>query len=425
MIEITNKILWGVATAFIIWAGIYFSFKLKFIQFDLKKIIKYTFKKETKKGLNSFSTLMLTLAGKIGVGSIAGVALAIYIGGLGTIFWMWVIALISAANTYAETYVGIVYNEIDEENIFKGGPSYYIKNGLKKNILAYICAIIIIGCYLFGFIPIQANTITKSINEIAYINPTIIGLILCFFSAIIIFGGIKKISKAANKIVPLMTLLYLIIAIYIIVNNINIIPDIFISIFKSAFNTKAFTTGFITTLIIGIQRGIFANESGLGTGSIASSTINTNEPYKAGYVQMLGIYIATFLICTSTAIIIATSDYSNINFYDVNGIEITQYAFNYHLGIFGNILIIISIILFAFSTILTGYYYIESNLKFFNNNISNTKLFIAKLITLIFLFIGCIISSKKLWNIVDILIAILAIINIYSLLKLKNKIKKD
>lgn len=425
MIEITNKILWGVATAFIIWAGIYFSFKLKFIQFDLKKIIKYTFKKENKKGLNSFSTLMLTLAGKIGVGSIAGVALAIYIGGLGTIFWMWVIALISAANTYAETYVGIVYNEIDEENIFKGGPSYYIKNGLKKNILAYICAIIIIGCYLFGFIPIQANTITKSINEIAYINPTIIGLILCFFSAIIIFGGIKKISKAANKIVPLMTLLYLIIAIYIIVNNINIIPDIFISIFKSAFNTKAFTTGFITTLIIGIQRGIFANESGLGTGSIASSTINTNEPYKAGYVQMLGIYIATFLICTSTAIIIATSDYSNINFYDVNGIEITQYAFNYHLGIFGNILIIISIILFAFSTILTGYYYIESNLKFFNNNISNTKLFIAKIITLIFLFIGCIISSKKLWNIVDILIAILAIINIYSLLKLKDKIKKN
>lgn len=425
MIEITNKILWGVATAFIIWAGIYFSFKLKFIQFDLKKISKYTFKKENKKGLNSFSTLMLTLAGKIGVGSIAGVALAIYIGGLGTIFWMWFIALISAANTYAETYVGIVYNEIDEENIFKGGPSYYIKNGLKKNILAYICAIIIIGCYLFGFIPIQANTITKSINEIAYINPTFIGLILCFFSAIIIFGGIKKISKAANKIVPLMTLLYLIIAIYIIVNNINIIPDIFISIFKSAFNTKAFTTGFITTLIIGIQRGIFANESGLGTGSIASSTINTNEPYKAGYVQMLGIYIATFLICTSTAIIIATSDYSNINFYDVNGIEITQYAFNYHLGIFGNILIIISIILFAFSTILTGYYYIESNLKFFNNNISNTKLFIAKIITLIFLFIGCIISSKKLWNIVDILIAILAIINIYSLLKLKDKIKKN
>lgn len=425
MIEITNKILWGVATAFIIWAGIYFSFKLKFIQFDLKKIIKYTFKKENKKGLNSFSTLMLTLAGKIGVGSIAGVALAIYIGGLGTIFWMWVIALISAANTYAETYVGIVYNEIDEENIFKGGPSYYIKNGLKKNILAYICAIIIISCYLFGFIPIQANTITKSINEITYINPTIIGIILCFFSAIIIFGGIKKISKAANKIVPLMTLLYLIIAIYIIVNNINIIPDIFISIFKSAFNIKSFTTGFITTLIIGIQRGIFANESGLGTGSIASSTINTNESYKAGYVQMLGIYIATFLICTSTAIIIATSDYSSINFFDVNGIEITQYAFNYHLGIFGNILIIISIILFAFSTILTGYYYIESNLKFFNNNISNTKLFIAKIVTLIFLFIGCIISSKKLWNIVDILIAILAIINIYSLLKLKDKIKKN
>lgn len=425
MIVVINKLLWAIASSLIIISGIYFSFKLKFVQLNIKKILSYTFKSNINtNGLSPFSTLMLTLAGKIGVGSIAGVALAIYIGGPGTIFWMWIMALISASNTFIETYIGIIYKEKDENNIYKGGPSYYIKNGLNKKKLAIFCAILIIVCYLIGFIPIQANTITKSINEIVHINPIIIGIILCSFSAICIFGGIKQISHVSNKIVPIMTLLYLMVAILIIIKNINMMPSILLKIIKDAFKFKPFFTGFMTTLVIGIQRGIFANESGLGTGSIASSTTSDNNPIKAGYVQMLGIYITTLLICTSTVFIIMTSDYNTMNFTDVNGIEITQYAFYYHLGTLGNILIFISILLFAFSTILTGYYYIESNLKFLKSKINHKQLFILKIITLLFLFIGCIISSRKLWDIVDCLISLLAIINIYSLLKLRNKIKK-
>lgn len=424
MIVLTNKLLWAIASALIIISGIYFTLKLKFIQLNIKDILSSTFKKnKNKKGISPFSTLMLTLAGKIGVGSIAGVALAIYIGGPGTIFWMWIMALISASNTFAETYVGIIYKEKDEGNIYKGGPSYYIKNGLNKKKLAIFSAILIILCYLIGFIPIQANTITKSINEFMTINPIIIGLILCGISAFIIFGGIEKISKAANKIVPTMTFLYLLVAITIIIKNITIIPNILLMILKDAFNFKPFFTGFMTTLIIGIQRGIFANESGLGTGSIASSTTSDNSPIKTGYVQMLGIYITTLLICTSTALIIMTSNYNTINFTDINGIEITQYAFTYHLGSIGNIIIFLSILFFAFSTVLTGYYYIESNLKFFKPKIKPRQLIILKIITIIFLFIGCIISSTSLWDIVDCLVAMLAIINIYALLKLRHKIK--
>ncbi len=424
MIILTNKLLWAVASALIIISGIYFSLKFKFIQLNIKKILTSTFKRDkNSKGLSPLSTLMLTLAGKIGVGSIAGVALAIYIGGPGTIFWMWVMALISASNTFAETYIGIIYKEKDEANIYKGGPSYYIKNGLNKKNLAIFCAILIIICYLVGFIPIQANTITKSINEIISINPIIIGIILCSISALIIFGGIEKISNASNKIVPTMTLLYLLVAGIIVIKNITMIPNILLTILKDAFNFKPFFTGFMSTLIIGIQRGIFANESGLGTGSIASSTTSDNNPLKTGYVQMLGIYITTLLICTSTALIIMTSNYSLINFTDINGIEITQYAFTYHLGNIGNIIIFISILFFAFSTILTGYYYIESNLKFFKSKISHKQLNIVKIITIIFLFIGCIISSEQLWDIVDCLVAMLAIINIYALVKLRHKIK--
>lgn len=424
MIILTNKLLWAVASALIIISGIYFSLKFKFIQLNVKKILTSTFISDKKsKGLSPLSTLMLTLAGKIGVGSIAGVALAIYIGGPGTIFWMWVMALISASNTFAETYIGILYKEKDEDNIYKGGPSYYIKNGLNKKNLAIFCAILIIICYLVGFIPIQANTITKSINEIMTINPIIIGIILCSFSALIIFGGIKKISNVSNKIVPAMTLLYLLVAGIIVIKNITMIPNILLTILKDAFNFKPFFTGFMSTLIIGIQRGIFANESGLGTGSIASSATSDSDPIKTGYVQMLGIYITTLLICTSTALIIMTSNYNMINFTDINGIEITQYAFTYHLGNIGNIIIFISILFFAFSTILTGYYYIESNLKFFKSKINHKQLIIIKIITIIFLFIGCIISSEQLWDIVDCLVAMLAIINIYALVKLRHKIK--
>lgn len=424
MIILTNKILWAIASSFIIISGIYFSLKFKFIQLNIKKILTSTFIRNKKsKGLSPLSTLMLTLAGKIGVGSIAGVALAIYIGGPGTIFWMWIMALVSASNTFVETYIGILYKEKDEDNIYKGGPSYYIKNGLNKKNLAIFCALLIIICYLVGFIPIQANTITKSINEIITINPIIIGLILCSLSAFIIFGGIKKISNVSNKIVPAMTFLYLLVAGIIVIKNITIIPNILLTIISDAFNFKPFFTGFISTLIIGIQRGIFANESGLGTGSIASSATSDSDPIKTGYVQMLGIYITTLLICTSTALIIMTSNYNIVNFADINGIEITQYAFTYHLGNIGNIIIFISILFFAFSTILTGYYYIESNLKFFKAKISHKQLIIVKIITIIFLFIGCIISSERLWDIVDCLVAMLSIINIYALVKLHHKIK--
>lgn len=424
MIVLTNKLLWAIASALIIISGIYFTLKLKFIQLNIKNILSSTLKKnKDTKGLSPLSTLMLTLAGKIGVGSIAGVALAIYIGGPGTIFWMWVMALISASNTFAETYIGILYKEKDEDNIYKGGPSYYIKNGLNKKNLAIFCAILIIICYLVGFIPIQANTITKSINEIITINPIIIGLVLCSFSAFIIFGGIKKISNVSNKLVPAMTFLYLLVAGIIVIKNITLIPNILLTIISDAFNFKPFFAGFMSTLIIGIQRGIFANESGLGTGSIASSATSDSNPIKTGYVQMLGIYITTLLICTSTALIIMTSNYNTINFTDINGIEITQYAFTYHLGNIGNIIIFISILFFAFSTILTGYYYIESNLKFFKAKISHKQLIIVKIITIIFLFIGCLISSEQLWDIVDCLVAMLAIINIYTLIKLRHKIK--
>ena len=425
MLETINKISWAIATIFIVFSGLYFTFKLKGVQFRFKKMFKSLFKNDETSGIKSYQTLMMVLAGRIGVGSIAGVALAIYLGGIGSIFWMWIIAFIGASNSFVETALGIMYKEKDEGNIYKGGPSYYIKKGLNNKFLGGLYAIIVIFSYVGGFLSIQSNTITKSINQITTVSPVIIGIIISIVTAFIIFGGIKRIANTASKIVPFMTIGYVLIAIYICIVNIDTIPNIFLSIIKDAFNLKPFLGGFLGTLVIGVQRGIFSNEAGLGTGAIASSTVETTDASSQGYLQMIGVYITTLIICTSTAVIILTSPYQNLILNDVNGIEITQYAFTYHLGNIGNYLVFISIILFSFTTILTGYYDGESSLKYFFKKPKKRYILYLKLGTIIILFMGCMISSTTIWAFVDILVAIEAIINIYALIMLRKDVEKE
>lgn len=427
--NILNKLdsfIWIVAAIVILISGLYFSFNLKFVQFKFGKMFRSLKEKGvSKNSISPKEALMMVLAGRVGVGSIAGVALAIYTGGLGAIFWMWISTFFSITNCFGETVLGIKYKEKDEENINKGGPSYYIRKGLKKRFLAYLYAILIIICYVGGFISIQANTITKSTIEIFSLSPIIIAIVLSLIIFVIIFGGVKKISNVTSKIVPFMIILYVMTGILILFKNIGEIPLILTKIIKSAFNAKSVTGGFLGTFIIGLQRGVFSNEAGMGTGSIASSVVETNEAAKQGYLQMLGVYITTTLICTATAIIIITSNYQTLHLIDLNGIEITQYAFKYHLGNFGNLIVFISIIMFAFSTILTGYYYSESSFKAIFYKVSKKQTLFLKLLIIIVTFVGCLTSASLLWTIVDILAALLVIINVYALLKLRGEIKEE
>ena len=410
MLKIMDSILWAIATTLMVYSGIYFTCKLKFVQFNFKEMFRNIIKKEND-SISPFESLMMVLGGRIGVGSIAGIALAIYLGGIGSIFWMWIIGFISAANSFAETTLGVKYQEKDN-NLYKGGPSYYIKNGLNNKKLGKLYAFIIVISQVFGFLSIQANTITNSIN----INPVISGLIITLISFIIINKSTKQLFKISSKLVPIMTLIYILASIFIIINNIDQIPNLFKSIIFEAFNFKSLGFGVLSSFIVGIQRGIFSNEAGLGTGAIAASTVKTKFPANQGYVQILGIYITTFLVCTATSLVILTSD---INFLgnNLNGIEITQNAFIYHLGNIGNIIVILSIILFAFSTILAGFYDAESNLKYLTNKTNYLKIVIC-----IVLFISSIIPAKTIWEIVNILTAILAIINIYAIIKLKKDV---
>lgn len=420
MIVIINKILWGIATIFLIGSGLYFTFKLKFIQFKFREMF-HGFKGKEKGKISPFQTLMMATAARIGVGSLAGVALAIYVGGLGTIFWLWISALITAPNAFVESCLGVIYREKDGE-YYKGGPAYYIDKGLGKKRLAKIYALLIIAAYILGFLTIQANTITKSLTTKIPFSPLVIGIIIAIFSGAIIIKGVKGIAEATGKLVPIMGLGYLLISLWIIFNNLSAIPTIFLQIIKEAFNFKAFGVGVLTSFIIGVQRGIFSSEAGLGSGAIASATSDTNNPVGQGLIQILGIYFTSLVVCTSTAFIILTSNYQNLVLTDVNGIEITQYALQYHLGSWGEWVLIAAIVLFAFSTIITGYYYGESNLEYLYPKTNKKHLLLLKIGTLLLLVYGSIASADFLWKLIDIFVALMAIINIYALIGMRKDI---
>lgn len=414
-----NKILWTIAIVIIFINSIYFSIKLKFPQLKIFVMLKTIFTKEQDENISAKDSLIISLASKIGAGSLAGISFAIYYGGIGTIFWMWITSFFVSINCYLENILSTLYKEQDGI-YYKGGPAYYIKNGLNKNKLSVIYSILAICAYIFGFLAIQNNTITTLVTDMFDVNKILIALIITFISAIAIVKGIKTISSICNKIVPIMTIIYLLLGLIVIFTNIDKIPLLLINIVKSAFTSNAINGGVIYTLIIGIQKGIFANEAGVGTSAISSGA-NSNKNYqKQGYMGIIETYFISLFITTITAFIIILSQYNAIDLININGIEITKMAFLDHFGYFGEIILLIILILFSFSTIITGYYYGESNLKILTKKCILIKT--LKMVTIVSIFMGGILSSLFVWEIVDLFIALLAIINIYAIYKLKNVI---
>lgn len=419
-IKTINDVLWFFVVIIILINSIYFSVKLKFPQFRIFKMFKMLKSKETSNGLSSFDTLFMSLAAKIGVGSLSGVSFAIYYGGIGTLFWMFIFSFFISINSYLENYLSVKY-KIKDSIYYKGGPAYYIKYGLKNNKLSYIYAIVLIFTFLFGFLTIQNNTITKYVNLSYQTSVVIVSLIVTLLSFYFILRGLKSISNFCNKIVPIMSIIYIIIGIIVFIINYDRFGEFILSVFYDAFNYKSFISGFISTFIIGIKKSIFSSEAGLGTGGISSATSSCNNPKKLGYIGIIGTYFINIVITFLTGFIVYFSDYKNLVIENINGIEITYHAFFFHLQNFGEIILLLLIIMFAFSSIITGYYYLESNFKLFTS--SNILIFLLKIITVIVLFIGGILSSSIIWNIIDICVGLLSLINIYAIFNLRHEIE--
>ncbi|MCL2383345.1 MAG: alanine:cation symporter family protein [Oscillospiraceae bacterium] len=420
MLELLIQALWIVASIMIFMGGIYFSFKLRFLHLNFVKMWKAISKKPNKKdSISAFQSLTMSLAGRIGVGSLSGIALAIYLGGPGVLFWIWMTSILCAIMAFAESVLAVVFRRKDSGNIYRGGPFYYIKDGMGNKKLAVIYAAIIIVSFIGGFLTVQVNTVSRSINDIANINPIIIGVTIAAITGVTIFGGVKKIANVTEKLIPIVTFFYLAVCAYIIFSNIPMIRPVFNLVLDSAFNFRSFGAGVISTLLIGMQKGIFSSEVGLGTGSIAAATADTETAVDNGFVQVFGIHIENILFATITTFVVCMSSYASLVIGDPNGIEITLYAFKYHIGAIGPILITITITLFALATVLAGYYYGESSLKFIKKT-SKADIMILKLITMISIVIGSVMSSSVIWTLVNVLVGILAIINTYALFKLKD-----
>ncbi len=425
MLNFLISILWLIATIMIFVCGIYFSFRLGWIHLNFKEMINaIKSKKDNENGISLFQSLTMSLAGRIGVGSLSGIALAIYLGGPGVIFWIWLTSIFCSTNAFAESVLAVVFRKKDSQKIYRGGPFYYIQDGVGNKKMAWLYAILILIAYIGGFMTIQINTVTKSITSIMPVLPLLIGGILATIAGVTILGGVKKIANTTSKLVPAMTIFYIIVCVYIIIKNNVMIPGIISNIFESAFNFRTCGVGILSTMLIGMQKGIFSSEVGLGTGSIAAVTADSDSPAKNGLVQIFEIHFENIIIATITAFVVCMFDYNNLIIADPNGIEITLEAFRYHLGSWGSVFVTIIITLFGLATVLTGYYYGESSLKFLKKT-NKSDIFILKLITVILIFSGSVMSSSILWNITDVLVGLLAIINIYAIYSLRDIVVEE
>lgn len=404
------SIVWYIASVIIMYSSAKFSFKYRFKQIRIREFIR-AIKSKSKNKISPLSSLSISLAAKIGVGSLSGVALAIYYGGLGSIFWLIVISLIVSINTYVECILGIKYRD-KVNGKYVGGPSYYIRKCLGNKKLSIIYSILVIIAYSGLFLSVQSNTIVASLS---YFNiKSIYVMVFLFISTlIVILKGELGVARVNSKLVPGMIVAYALMGGYIVVIKHDMIFSLILQVIKEAFNIRSI----IPVFLIGMQRAIFITESSLGTSAISASLCD-NEGNNQAMLEVLGIHITTFIVALTTFLIIATSNYSALNLENINGIELVIMAFNYHFGAIGSLNLSLITVLFAFSTIISSYYFGESNLE---NITSNKKVkIIFKVVFMIVLVVSCYIRAEILWNLTDYLIAILVIINVVSILKIEK-----
>ncbi|CEI72411.1 alanine/glycine:cation symporter family protein [Romboutsia hominis] len=419
-----NSFIWGPPLLILlVGTGILFTFKLGFLQITkLPTALKLIFKSENNGSgdISSFSALCTALAATVGTGNIVGVATALKIGGPGALFWMWVAAFFGMATKYAEGVLAIKYRTKNEKNEISGGPMYYIVNGMgsKYKPLAIFFAISGILVALLGIGTFtQVNSITDSINGSFGINPKITGIILTLIVALVIFGGIKNISKVASTVVPFMSFVYILMCFLIILGSFNKIPSTFILILKSAFTPTSSIGGFMGASVSmairnGIARGVFSNESGLGSAPIAAAAAKTNHPAEQGLISMTGTFIDSLIICSLTGFSLILS---GVWKGDLNGALMTQSAFESVLPHIGPLFLTISLSLFAFTTILGWCYYGERCFEF----LFGIKFISAyRVVFVLMILIGSFLKLEMVWIIADIVNALMAIPNLIALIYL-------
>jgi len=428
--DVLNNLIWGNILIYLLPVlGLFFTISSRFVQFryffKMFNILRDT--ASNKDGhISSFQALMLSVAGRVGGGNIAGVAVAITLGGPGSVFWMWVIGLIGMSTSFFECSLAQLYKEKDGEDscVYRGGPAYYVTKALGQRWLGIIISVLLLFTFGFAFNATQSFIIASSFESSFDVPTWITGIVLTVIFGLAIFGGIKRITKFSEVVVPVMALGYLLIAVVVIALNLEKIPGLISLIVTEAFTPSTAISGGIGAVILqGAKRGMFSNEAGLGSAPNVAAVAYVAHPVQQGIVQSFSVFIDTIILCSCTAFIILLSGVYTPGAEGVQGVLLTQNALIEHIGPFGGYFVTIALLLFGFSSMLYNYYLAENSLNFFSKgNVTLFNAFRALCIALIAW--GAFQNLGSIFSFADLSMGLLAVINMVALAFLYKPVLK-
>jgi len=422
VVENTSNFMYSYLLIILLLAvGLYFTFRTRFVQLRMlgESIRLVTEKSSDKNSVSAFQALMVSTASRVGTGNIVGVANAIAIGGYGAVFWMWIIALIGGASAFIESTLAQIYKKKDENGGSYGGPAYYIEAALKSRWLGVVFAVALVATYAVGFNMLCSYNLVTSLSQYSFYGdpetslvPMICGAILAVLVAICVMGGGKRIVKVTSFLVPVMGVTYIVMALIVMVLNAGMLPSVFKAIFVSAFDFKAIFGGFAgSALMHGIKRGLYSNEAGVGSAPNAAAAADVSHPVKQGLVQMLSVFIDTLLVCTATAMMCLSSGI--VPSESLSGAPFVQTALATNFGSFGYYFVTFALLLFAFTTLLGNLFYCEGCLNYIAKRTLSKKSMLAfNLAACVVVFLGALLDFGLVWNLADVLMGIMALINL-------------
>lgn len=416
-----NDIIWTyVLIAVLIGCGLWFSLRTRFIQFRLFREMFRTLGDSTSRlneheqHISSFQAFTISLASRVGTGNLAGVATAITVGGPGAVFWMWVIALLGASSSFVESTLAQLF-KVKGAHSFIGGPAYYMEKGLKKRWMGILFAILITLTFGFAFNSVQSNTLSAAFQNAFGVSHVWMGVVLTVSTLLVIFGGVHRIARVSSIIVPVMALGYVLLALFIVLLNLHHLPAVLTQIVENAFGMNQAAGGTLgAALMQGIRRGLFSNEAGMGSAPNAAATAHVTHPVKQGLIQTLGVFSDTLLICSCTAFIILCSGVDLQGAAD--GVQLTQNALTSQVGHIGGAYVAISLLFFAYSSILGNYYYGEANLQFITGKkwvLQTYRLLVGGMV-----MFGSVASLRLVWSLADLTMGLMALCNLTAIVLL-------
>ncbi|WP_417760133.1 alanine/glycine:cation symporter family protein [Shewanella sp.] len=427
VVKFLNSLLWDQLLIYaLVGVGVYFTVSLLFIQVThLKHSAKVmlTSRQADEAGLSSFQVFCTSMAARVGAGNMAGVAVAIGAGGPGAIFWMWLIAMVGMATAMVESTLAQVYKVKDSTGQYRGGPAYYMEKGLGQRWMGVLFSVFLIISFGLVFNAVQANTIAGAVNQVFDVSPTVIGIGLVLVSAVVITGGMRKVARVSEFVVPVMALFYIAMALIVVAMNFDKLPAVFSLVINNAFGWHEAAAGGVGYTVSqamqsGVARGLFSNEAGMGSAANVAACAAPTPPHPAsqGFVQMVGVFIDTLVICTATAAIILLShDWQASD----DGIAMTITALQFHVGVWGGWFVAGAILLFCFTSIIANYSYAESNVIFLIGN-RRSVILGFRLGVLAMVMFGALAKISLVWDLANLSMGLMALVNILALVLLSG-----